>query len=117
MNASVGSANPRTITTDGDTHQSVGFSFLLFSPTSELLSFAVFSFKSRMKVLETERVREAPVLVKDVNKSNRTMKVPNEGVINVWRDQKICCGDFFGSFFSVMMRSVYCCDTWILVQQ
>ena len=111
MNASVGSANPRTNTPDGDTHQSVGFSFLLFSPTSELLSFAVFSFNSRMKVLETERVREAPVLAKDVNKSNRTMKVPNEVVINVWRDQKMYCGDFFASFFSITMRLVYCCDT------
>lgn len=99
MNASVGSANPRTNTTDGDTHQSVGFSFLLFSPTSELLSFAVFSFRSRMKVLEMERVREAPVLVKDINKSNRTMKVPNEGVINVWRYQKTYCLDFSGSIF------------------
>ena len=96
INASVGEVDPRTNTTDGDTHQSVGFSLLLFSPTSELLSFAVFSFDSRMKVLETERVREAPVLVKDINKSNRTMKVPNEGIIDVSGDQKMCCGDFFG---------------------
>ena len=102
--ASVGEENPRTNTTDSDTHQSVGFSFLLFSPTSELLSSAVFAFKSsRMKVLETERVRDAPVLVKYINKSNRTMKVPSEGIINVSRDQKIYCGDFSGSFFSVRM--------------
>ena len=79
---------------------------LLFSPTSEIRSFAVFSFKSRMKVPETERVGEAPVLVKDINESNRTMKVPNEGIIDVSGDQKMCCCDFFGGFFSVMMRSV-----------
>ena len=48
MKVSIGGANPRTNRTTGGDTQSLGFSLILFSPTGELLSFAVFSLKSRM---------------------------------------------------------------------